>query len=238
MRFDTHRIGAHLVEAIQRARPAVEVTDDGGDIIHVRLASGEKVYLYLIESPITVFEIRTIVEANTRDGVYTLFLLWCDLFLPGAGSRYKPYEDDWMAVFLALGEDQVVAFDPYAGQFPIFPVYLEGEGSERQIRYGATIDAALLHGRIIYVTSPWIRGQWHMATFEPRAYQPGDKYDPLMVYFDALGLPRRAGREDVKSAYRRLARLYHPDVNDDAQSTAQMQTINEAYERLMDTLDN
>jgi curved DNA-binding protein len=32
-------------------------------------------------------------------------------------------------------------------------------------------------------------------------------------HYDALGVPRGASEEDIRRAYRRLARQYHPDVN-------------------------
>jgi molecular chaperone DnaJ len=53
-------------------------------------------------------------------------------------------------------------------------------------------------------------------------------------YYDILGVSRSADKSEVKKAYRRLARQYHPDVNkaDDAES--KFKEINEAYEVLSD----
>jgi DnaJ-class molecular chaperone with C-terminal Zn finger domain len=53
-------------------------------------------------------------------------------------------------------------------------------------------------------------------------------------YYAILGVPRDASAEDIKRAYRRLARKYHPDVNGDAEAHDRFQEINAAYEVLSD----
>ncbi len=55
-------------------------------------------------------------------------------------------------------------------------------------------------------------------------------------YYDVLGIPRDASKEDVKKAYRRLAKQYHPDMNRDDPKEAEekFKEISEAYEVLMD----
>ena len=54
-------------------------------------------------------------------------------------------------------------------------------------------------------------------------------------YYQTLGVPRNASPDDIKSAYRRLARRYHPDVNpDDPAAEARFKEINEAHEVLSD----
>ena len=54
-------------------------------------------------------------------------------------------------------------------------------------------------------------------------------------YYDTLGVPRDASEKDVRSAYRRLARQYHPDVNrGDKGAESRFKEINEAYQVLAD----
>src|SRR5215475_4866281 len=54
-------------------------------------------------------------------------------------------------------------------------------------------------------------------------------------YYEVLGVPRTASEKEIKTAFRKLARKHHPDVNpDDPGSAEQFKEINEAYEVLGD----
>ena len=53
-------------------------------------------------------------------------------------------------------------------------------------------------------------------------------------YYEILGVKRDAKESEIKSAYRKLARKYHPDVNKDKSAVEKFKDINEAYEVLSD----
>jgi DnaJ-class molecular chaperone len=54
-------------------------------------------------------------------------------------------------------------------------------------------------------------------------------------YYEVLGVPRTATQKEIKAAFRRLARQYHPDVNPtDPDSAEKFKEINEAHEVLSD----
>src|SRR5512138_2793029 len=53
-------------------------------------------------------------------------------------------------------------------------------------------------------------------------------------YYEVLGVPKTASTEDLKSAFRRLARQYHPDVNKSPDAEERFKEINEAYAVLSD----
>jgi len=53
-------------------------------------------------------------------------------------------------------------------------------------------------------------------------------------YYQILGVSRAASAEDIKKAYRRLARKYHPDVSKEAGAEERFKEVAEAYEVLRD----
>jgi curved DNA-binding protein len=53
-------------------------------------------------------------------------------------------------------------------------------------------------------------------------------------YYSALGVERNASEADIKSAYRKLARKYHPDVSKEAGAEEKFKEISEAYKTLKD----
>ncbi len=54
-------------------------------------------------------------------------------------------------------------------------------------------------------------------------------------YYEVLGVARTATEEEIKKAFRRLAKQYHPDTNKEQGAEARFIEINEAYEVLSDS---
>lgn len=111
----------------------------------------------------------------------------------------------------------------------------------------------MLTGTVVEIKSPFIRGKWRVASFSDKAHHTHHRYqtdsdgqrsprstqpDTLAECFVVLGISLDSEEEDVKTAYRNLARKIHPDVNKAPDATAQMQALNEAYRRLMATFDD
>src|ERR1044071_677558 len=53
-------------------------------------------------------------------------------------------------------------------------------------------------------------------------------------YYGILGVKRDAGADEIKTAYRKLARKYHPDVSKEKDAEEKFKEMSEAYETLKD----
>src|SRR5699024_6215005 len=53
-------------------------------------------------------------------------------------------------------------------------------------------------------------------------------------YYDVLGAAKDASKAEIKKAFRKLARKYHPDVSKEENAEEKFKEINEAYETLYD----
>jgi curved DNA-binding protein len=76
-------------------------------------------------------------------------------------------------------------------------------------------------------------------TVEARRHYRGSFLDPRRAveykdYYQIMGVGRDASAEDIKRAYRKLARKYHPDVSKEKDAEARFKEVGEAYEVLRD----
>ena len=58
----------------------------------------------------------------------------------------------------------------------------------------------------------------------------GQQKDP----YEVLGVSKDASDSEIKSAYRKLSKKYHPDLNKDADAEGKFKEVNDAYEILKD----
>ena len=237
VRTETYFAGAALVRDLESAGTIAHVHHDGGDIIHVELKTGEHAWIHLIESSIPSAEIVQTLEANADKALYTLFLFWADRLLPSPNHSYEP--DEWMRPLLAVHSDKLYGYEVRGRDIYIFPVYFEGSGKVRRIRYGAPIDVTRFTCRSRSFLTANLNGRYLWVDFGERTSEkaaPQPEANPLEVFYAALGLTSGADRRAIKRAYRLLAQQYHPDVNTDPAATARMQQINDAYKRIMRAL--
>ena len=53
-------------------------------------------------------------------------------------------------------------------------------------------------------------------------------------FYEVLGISKSASKDEIKSAYRKLAKKYHPDINHDADAPEKFKEVQEAYDILYD----
>lgn len=246
MRFDLHKVRTYLVNELQNLPNVGDITHDGTDIILLRTIIGQEVMIHLIDRSLSVSEIKNTLADNNAAARHTLFVLWADMLLPPEKKLYVP--DDWMEVLYTLYDGKIYGYDTYGQYVGIFPVYFERQVGkyERYIRYGDTINVAKLHLDYVQVQTQHLSGYWRVADFEgnkvadsatggsSRSYAstPTER-NSISAFYGVLRIPPDADKASIRAAYRRLAREYHPDLNESPDATAKMQAVNEAYERIM-----
>lgn len=259
VRFDTYNASAHLVRQLENSG-VVSVVHDGADNLLVELASGELISIYLIETRFPTSELRSTLAANMEDDVYSLVILWRDMFLHHEGQAFQP--DDWLLSLVELYSGKVYAFDVFGKDIRIFPAYFEPltanhaeyGGQGYHIRYGADIDVTDLGcDTVTFDGHATIGGTWYIADFSHEhqnrknaahhartGHKAGRRTSPSSTLspWDVLQITPSDDRAAIKRAYRRLAQRYHPDINRSLDATKQMQALNQAYEAILRLLDS
>lgn len=245
VRFDTYNASAHLVRQIENSGIA-SVIHDGADNLLVELDTGELVSIYLIETRIPAYELRMTLKDNGEDGIYSLFILWSDMFLHKEGQPFQP--EEWLLALVNLYGGKVYAFDVFGKDIRIFPAFferVEGAITDFHIRFAPDIDVTRLGCDTVEMQHiANIRGVWLIADFAHeqhtarRERQQRTPRTKVRSHWEVLGITPIQDREAIKRAYRRLARRYHPDLNAATDTTAQMQRLNQAYDAILRELDN
>jgi len=234
-RFDTIQAASYLVWRLQSTGMAHHILDDGDLIVFTLKPRQEKIMIYMVERQPTLQDIQHHLEENTRQGAHTLFLFWVDMLLPPDGEDYTM--PDWLEACAHLYGDKVYGFEVAGREAYFIPVYLQGQGQRRQVRYGGNVSYKALHAHSVRLALPSLSGTWRVASFDrPQAAQGQAEALPASAaaaYYQQLGLPDHTALDHVKRAYRELARQYHPDVNPSPQASARMQQINEAYRHVL-----
>ena len=225
-----------------------DLTHDGSDFVMAELQTGEKIILYLVDSYMPLNEVRQMMTRHTQKGWYTLLIFWSDMLLPGDNERFLP--QDWMAALLPIYGDKLYGYDFFGRHTDIFPVYFQYQPTsrERLIKHGTTVNFNGLRQDEVHVENALLNGIWRMAGFERRQSaqsQEETEQEPtpivgstrMQVYYTVLGITQAATIEEVRLAYRQLARQFHPDVNPASDALAKMQQINEAYAVIMQYLE-
>ncbi len=191
---------------------------------------GLDVAVFFLAAEISANEIRSHFEGT---GCPTLFLVHADLI---ERQTFEPQE--YLLVLHALYYGRVYAYDDVGD---LWAVHFRVRGKKgRRAPDWQRVSAASWD----FLTTEtdclltWFPGTFSIARFYDRAWWvKREGSGSYSVRFDSpwaiLGIAPSASRRDVKAAYRRLARQWHPDLNASPDATERMQEINRAYEQVM-----
>ncbi|MEO0565589.1 MAG: J domain-containing protein [Chloroflexota bacterium] len=246
MRFDVHQVRCHLVNELMQAPQVKEVWHDGSDVVILDFKTGETVSIHMVERYMSLDEIEYIFTENARNGLFTMLILWGAMFMPSDGQVYEP--DDWMRALLHLYGGKIYAFDAWRTEPFIFPVSFTRlpDSNHYVAHHGEGVNIGKIGVHVTETETPLLRGHWRVARFE--GYTPpyqDDFWDAgqheaeptIRFYLNLLGISVTATPDEAKTAYRDLARKFHPDRNTNDNATIRMQQINDAYQRVLRYLE-
>ncbi|MBW4437950.1 MAG: J domain-containing protein [Pleurocapsa minor GSE-CHR-MK-17-07R] len=241
IRYETSFASAWFVDLLRASGRLGRMLHNGVDIVLFQLTTGQQVSAHFIDSALPLYEIRGVLADNASRNIATLYVLWADMMLPSDGQLYVP--DDWMEGLFTLYNSSIYAYEIYSNEAYIFPVHFRGEGVRRLAQFGSTVSFAGLGARRVKTHLPGLHGEWLVADFggisgtahDDLREQAGQSR--LSEQYALLGLAPGASALEIRSAYRHLARRFHPDLNAEAEANEAMLKLNAAYESLLRALD-
>lgn len=241
IRYETIFASATFVHTLRESGRLGRMLHNGVDIVLFETREGQRMSAHFIDSALPLYEIRRVLNDNAASGIATLYLLWADMMLPAHGQTYVA--DDWMEALYTLYGDSIYAYEMLRDEAYIFPVHFRGAGLRRVAEFGSTVRFGALSARRVSTYLAGLHGEWWVADFGGPAGVAHDDTRAaahllsLSADFDLLGLTPAASLSDVKTAYRHLARRFHPDVNASSEANDFMLRLNAAYGRLTHALD-
>lgn len=201
--------------------------------------------VFLIDSPLSTRALQQALKNNTVNTIHSLFIL-AEPLLPSDGTKavLPPY----LGLLQTLYHQKLYGYRVEDGRLVIFSVQLRADGNKAAKHAVYHPPIALDDFACGYIETGYpLRGFWATAFFAPKV--EWELPDPnqarhnslaqapargvMRQHYELLGVPYDADIEQIKQAYRQLARQYHPDYNADTNANSLMQAINQAYRELM-----
>jgi hypothetical protein len=211
-----------------------------------------QIHVHVVAQPMKLRDLKALVRANTRQGAGTLFLVERAL-LPA--HEVVPGLPDWIEALCAMNGDFVYVCGQDGDSIALGQVHFTPALEERTYHrwqpqdfqpetanvrkrdiaaLGGTCFVADITSQRYHRTIARERAaeRFRHASRNTRPVQARPPVDVLQERYRLLGLQPGASQREAKSAYLRLARLYHPDVSDLPPDAAQerFKEIREAWD--------
>lgn len=158
--------------------------------------------------------------------------------LPAADRRYNPQNKTWVVTANHGQEvaDLLLRHFGFHVQVPSVVVNAQPEMRVLDVRY---IGQAKSRGTGERTAYAWINGGWN-AIFTESAlrhwFEGEEEHYPeeAPTFYGVLGVRPKADESELKTAYRRMAKQYHPDLYHEPDAAERFRAIQHAYEVLSD----
>ncbi len=251
-----------LADQIKAADIAQSVESIEDRYLLVKMASGKLVVVYLVYSPLSAKAIKRAMRDNTTRSVHSLFVVSMRLLpVNGTITQLPAY----LNILQTLYHSKVYAYVESKRGLTLFPVrFRTDDGNmERRTIYQSPLTIADMTCGFVETSYP-IQGFWATANFQAKVqWEPSGTFDFQQYqthyqrqerrsstdhaaavnkvvsrhHYEVLGVAYDADEEQIRQAYRQLARQFHPDLNTAPDAKERMQEINVAYQTLMRQFD-
>lgn len=218
--------------------------------------TGKAAKCHILDEPLKTRHIKGIARQYTNAGSPVLFIVHVEL-LPALDETTVPPQ--WLRAVHALTDGRIYAYSLHGGDPHLYEMHFEPTpaGDRFKLVFGAEVTVGDIRFNRITVKERFIKGDWLITvigdgrywengtrrapfTERSRRWKPGHtpKADTRLVRcYRLLGVEPGTRRKEVKAAYRRMARKFHPDTSDLEREEAEIKfkeltdaynTINEA----------
>ncbi len=222
------------LRAVKNVR-SVKILDVGSLLVNITHGYfTEDIMIYLLAGELSTGFIKKTLNANTRADLHTLYILAFELI---SEDGKTPLMSDGLRLLLQAYSGKVYAYTTIRDAVVVFPVIVEQSRIVRE----QPVRLADLSGDFVAIESDYIMGVRNVAGFNPpreqKVHVERPIENPMQMFYDVLGVSLDASLDDIKRAYRRKARKHHPDTDKTPGATERMQQINDAYSRILETLE-
>lgn len=236
---------------------AVIYPNHSADLV-VQTWMGARLYVYLLEQPLKTRDIRSLLKDNSRISVGSLFIVQQSL-LPADGARQEL--TDWQQMLSLLSDGWICAYQAARPAPRLLQVHFTPTPSADEYQAwhipDFSIESVHVRRRSLHGT---MRGEWFVGDIASVNFRrrvnterisqrfhystrtaPGSSArsstttpDRLHLYYDLLQVSHGASHQEVKTAYRRMAMQFHPDVSALPRPEAErrFKEISSAYEAI------
>ena len=237
-----------LARQLQQTQPAVQIKRHRADMLLLQRDDAPSVALYLPLICPSAHDIGHILAQNSQHNIYSLIALPGDALFEDTAQLKSTH-----GMLVIFYPQKLYAYKILDNTLYILPAFLEWNADTPSIHFAPPIDLKRIKPREVEVQGMAFR----VADFGAHPpYDPQKKFQQWQAkygsgnggrrtqqrrrprirrgfaadhYYQVLGLDRMATLEDIRLAYRELARQLHPDVNPSPEAKVRMQEINEAY---------